>query len=94
MAWYDEQEPFHVPTEAQAWLACDYCGAEPGQRCTTKSGRPARYLHSDRTDLLYEAWRSGYGEGWRDALDAAVNNSEYWQREVAGRKQKEEQPDG
>lgn len=27
---------------------CDYCGAEPGRRCTSKTGRRLSNSHSDR----------------------------------------------
>lgn len=37
--------------KATSWLltvACPACGAEPGQSCMTKSGKPAREAHDGR----------------------------------------------
>lgn len=52
-------------------LACSRCNAQPGHRCTTRSGRRATYSHAARTEALYEAWRDGYGEGLSHAASYA-----------------------
>lgn len=50
------------PTEVQAQeltYPCQYCGAEPGMWCLTKSGTPYGYLHADR-------WHSWWGDHHAD----------------------------
>jgi hypothetical protein len=38
----------HAATSHASTVACPECGAAPGQRCTTASGRTARRQHTDR----------------------------------------------
>lgn len=56
-------------------LPCPYCASAPGDRCVAMSPTgalsDARYTHVGRTQAVYEAWRLGFGEAWRDALTLA-----------------------
>jgi hypothetical protein len=54
-------------------VPCGYCGAKPGDWCTTSSGRPARPVHDSR----YHAWitflvalKLGREQGFREAVAA------------------------
>lgn len=38
-------------------FACPHCGVGVGERCVTRSGRPAAYEHSDRYYLARRAGR-------------------------------------
>jgi hypothetical protein len=88
VSWIEEREEFVIRYEAEDGLHCDYCGAEPGEACVTKSGQRASRTHDARTRLLYAAWRDGYAEGWQTALDAAARDAPFWRGELAERKTK------
>jgi hypothetical protein len=59
--WY--KPPFGRHDEmAVTLLSCDTCGADPGARCRTASGR-ATSAHGRRVHPIREAWNVGYCEG-------------------------------
>lgn len=57
---------------AYAVTTCDYCHAQPGERCRvakgTTKGRAAPWPHAGRARLLAELYSAGYLTGNVDAL--------------------------
>lgn len=48
-------------------VPCDYCYADAGDLCVTRSGRSTTYVHSARSWPLQRAWWLGFTEGLKDA---------------------------
>lgn len=47
---------------------CPRCGARPGARCVTTSGKPYGQDHQARTASARAAWDDGYKAGLSDAV--------------------------
>jgi hypothetical protein len=60
-------------------IPCARCEATIGEPCKTISGKRATYSHAGRQRPLNEAWREGYYEGVR----IAVERPDYAHRIVA-----------
>ena len=74
-------------------IACPFCGAQPGQRCRTQTGRRATYSHVARTGPFYTAWCEGFEEGQEDILGAlaeAEKGPEWARRYLTARRKKME----
>lgn len=67
---------------AVATVPCPLCGARPGVKCRTRTGRRATWQHTGRTQSVYDAWRIGYEEG----LQFAADNPDVARRMLARRK--------
>ena len=52
LTWYDKQQPALAAVPFARRVPCPYppCAARPGERCTTRYGKPAAHEHSDRVD--------------------------------------------
>lgn len=52
-----------TPRDLADSVICPRCGAGVGERCVTRTGNPATWPHSARTNPLYDLWYAGMVEG-------------------------------
>lgn len=50
-------------------VACDYCGAQPGEPCRTSSGNEASSTHGARNAVGGAFFREGFELGYEQGLD-------------------------
>ena len=68
-------------------IACSWCGAAPGEWCTTKSGARATMLHANRFWTVNAVWVDGYEEGIREAV-AIMDSPSAWGEQYLARYRK------
>jgi hypothetical protein len=61
-------------------VICDYCSALPGEKCTTRTGGRARYVHRTRLWAVQKAWSLGYADATVDMARSYVNEPEWFDR--------------
>jgi hypothetical protein len=78
----------HDLDEIALSVPCPFCGAQPDEWCTTKSGEWSSWLHSRRSTPIRDAWGLGYQE-YEHYLSLAVRRGEvevtgdnYWSRTI------------